>query len=96
MLTDLVNNCPKCCKDRYQHPEPLIPSKLPSLPWQKLAFDLFYWKGSAYLLIIDYYSRYIEIAKLSGETSSEVICHTKSIFARHGIPKEMISDNILH
>ena len=51
-LTDLVNNCPKCCKDRYQHPEPLIPSKLPSLPWQKLGSDLFYWKSSAYLLII--------------------------------------------
>ena len=92
-LTDLVSNCPKCCKDRYQHPELLIPSKLPSLPWQKLASDLFYWKGSAYLLIIDYYSRYIEIAKLSSESSSEVICHTKSIFARHGIPKEVISDN---
>ena len=29
-LTDLVNNCRKCYKDRYQHPEPLIPSKLPS------------------------------------------------------------------
>ena len=92
-LTDLVNNCPKCCKDRYQHPEPLIPSKLPSLLWQKLASDLFYWKSSAYLLIIDYYSRYIEIAKLSGESSSEVVRHTKSIFVRHGIPKEMISDN---
>ena len=51
-LTDLVNNSARCCKDRYQHPEPLIPSKLPSLPWQKLASDLFYWKGSAYLLII--------------------------------------------
>ena len=58
-----------------------------------MASDLFYWKSSAYLLIIDYYSRYIEIAKLSGESSSKVIRHTKSIFARHGIPKEMISDN---
>ena len=92
-LTDLVNNCPKCCKDRYQHPEPLIPSEFPSLPWQKLATDLFYWKGSAYLLIIDYYSRYIETAKLSGESSTEVIRHTKSILARHGIPKEIVSDN---
>ena len=92
-LTDLVYNCRKCCKDRTQHPEPLIPSEFPSLPWQKLATDLFYWKGSAYLLIIDYYSRYIETAKLSSESSSEVIRHAKSIFARHGIPKQIISDN---
>jgi len=55
--------------------------------------DLFYWKGSAYLLIIDYYSRNIETAKHSGESSTEVIRHTKSILARHGIPKEIVSDN---
>ena len=54
---------------------------------------MFYWKGSAYLLIIDYYSRYIETARLSSESSSEVIRHTKSILARHGIPKEIVSDN---
>ena len=92
-FTDLVYNCRKCCKDRSQHPEPLIPSEFLSLPWQKLATDLFYWKGSAHLLIIDYYSRYIETTKLSSESSSEVIRHTKSIFSRHGIPKHMFSDN---
>ena len=68
-LTDLMNNCPKCCKERCQHPEPLITTEFPSLPWQKLANHLFYWKGSAYLLIIEYYSRYIETTKLSGESS---------------------------
>ena len=36
---------------------------------------------------------YIEIAKLINELSSEVIKHTKSIFARHTIPQEVISDN---
>jgi len=51
------------------------------LPWQKFAIDLFHWKGSVYLLIIDYYSRYIETAKLSDESSNEeVIHHIKSIF----------------
>ena len=44
-------------------------------------------------MIIDYYSRYIETAKLSSESSSEVIQHAKSIFAGRGIPKQIISDN---
>ena len=30
---------------------------------------------------------------LSGETSAEIIRHMKSIFARHGIPQEVMSDN---
>ena len=43
--------------------------------------------------MIDYYSRFIEIAKLSTATSHDVINHLKSIFARHGIPESFTSDN---
>ena len=85
--------CQTCCKFQSQGAEPLIPSTLPSLPWQKVAMDIFEWKKSLYLLILDYYSRYIEIAKLSRLTSTEVIMHVKSIFARHGILQKVISDN---
>ncbi len=58
-----------------------------------MATDLFVWKGSNYLLVVDYLSRYIEIARLPKETLAEVIQQLKIIFARHGIPREVISDN---
>ena len=45
------------------------------------------------LLIVDYFSRWIEIAKLQPATSSSVIGHTQSIFARYGIPEVIVSDN---
>ncbi|MCY3930012.1 MAG: RNase H-like domain-containing protein, partial [Acidobacteria bacterium] len=92
-IEEMVKNCPTCCKSQSQRAQPLIPSTLPSLPWQKVAMDIFEWKKASYLLLVDYYSRYIEIAKLSRPTSGEVIMHTKSIFARHGIPETVISDN---
>jgi len=92
-LENLVNNCSICCKFQNQPAEPLIPCRLPTLPWQKVATDLFNWKGSTYLLIVDYFSKFIEISKLRNETSEEVICHLKSIFARHGIPLQVFSDN---
>ena len=92
-LERLVNDCSICCKERVQHAEPLMPTRFPDLPWQKVASDLFVWKGVYYLLVIDYFSRYVEIAKLNGESSTIVIKHLKSIFARHGIPQEMITDN---
>ena len=52
-------------------------------------------RGTAtYLLVVDYYSRFIEIAKLSsGTSSSEVVRYLKSIMTRHGIPAELVSDN---
>ena len=92
-LEEMVKRCQECSRAQNQRSQPLIPSELPDLPWQKVGTDLFEWRKAHYLLIVDYYSRYIEIAKLKGTTSEEVILHTKSIFARHGIPEVVISDN---
>ena len=92
-LETLVNNCPACYKLRSQRAQPLISTPLPNLPWQKVATDLFEWQKNTYLLIIDYFSRWIEIAKLTSLSSNSVIAHTKSIFARHGILEVVISDN---
>ena len=92
-LNDLVENCTICCKHRPQHVEPLMPTPLPDRPWQRVATDLFEWKKSSYLLVVDYYSRFIEIAKLTTTSSNDIIRHLKSIFARHGIPESVMSDN---
>lgn len=54
---------------------------------------MFEFNGAHYLLSVDYHSRSIEIAKLDNLTSSNVICHLKSQFARYGIPDELVSDN---
>jgi len=51
-------------------------------------------KWMDYLIVIDYYSRYVEVAAMTKTTtSSEVIRALKSIFARHGIPEQVRSDN---
>jgi transposase InsO family protein len=55
--------------------------------------DLFQLKDSTYLVVVDYYSRYMEIQKLTSTTSAGVISALKGIFSRHGIPVEFMSDN---
>ena len=92
-LEEKVKQCSECCKNQLQQSEPLMPTQLPELPWQKVGTDLFHWKSNQYLLIVDYYSRYIEIPKLSRTTAEDIISHTKSIFARHGISEVVYSDN---
>ena len=37
-----------------------------------------------------------EISKLIGQSSSEIISHTKLIFTRHRVPQEMVFDNGLN
>ena len=73
--------------------EPLIPTGMSNRPWQKVATNLFEWQKSQYLVVMDYYSQFIESAKLSSTGSPDVIKHLKSVFAHHGIPKVVMSDN---
>ena len=76
----------------------MVSHSVPNAPWAKVASDFFEYKKSTYVLIADYFSNFNEVSKLpSGETKSEdVIKHTKSIFACHGIPEIVISDNGPH
>ena len=92
-IEETVQKCLRCCQHLTQRAEPLLPTVFPDYPWQKVGVDLFVFKGSSYLLLIDYYSRYVEMSKLHSTTSTAVIQHMKSIFARHGITEILISDN---
>ena len=92
-ISDVVISCQECTKHSPQPSQPLISSLLPEYPWQKVASDLFHYKGKTYLLCVDYFSRYPEVVKLNSTTSKGVIEALKSIFARHGTPETLISDN---
>ena len=92
-IEEAVRKCPECIKHQVQKVEPLLSTPLPSLPWQRVATDLFEWKRSNYLVIIDFLSRWIEIARLERTSSECVINHIRSIFSRYGIPEILVSDN---
>ncbi|KAL7846245.1 hypothetical protein AOLI_G00244370 [Acnodon oligacanthus] len=55
--------------------------------------DLFMQGSKTYLLVVDYYSRYVEIAHLTTSRCNNVILHLKSIFAHHGVPETLVIDN---
>ncbi|KAL0152959.1 hypothetical protein M9458_051737 [Cirrhinus mrigala] len=76
-----------------QQKEPMTISDQPDEPWQKVGTDLFFLDGQNCLLVIDYLSNYPEIALLSSTSAAGVVTHMKAIFARHGIPQVVCSDN---
>ncbi len=93
-IAAMSQKCATCMKYRDHQPgEPLTPRERYDQPWMKVGCDLFYFQQKVYLLVVDYYSNYPEIATLSSETSTQVIRHMKAIFARHGIPAVVVADN---
>ena len=68
-------------------------SPLPSHPWERVGSDLFELHGTTYLLVVDYFSRYIEIQKLSSTNSKSVILALKAIYSRHRVPVTLASSD---
>ena len=46
------------------------------------------------MVVVDYFSKYPEVARLSHKNSEAVILAMKDMFACHGIPEKLIADNM--
>lgn len=93
-IQQIVSSCNDCRESRpTQRKEPLLTTPLPARPWERVGADICELNKQYYLVAIDYFSRYIEIAhlpNLSGETTR---ARLKCIFARWGCPSVLITDN---
>ena len=93
-INEMISNCNTCQKYRNLNTrEPLLSHEMPKDVWDKVATDLFICLKKVYLIVIDYPSKYFEIAQLPKASSDTVITYMRSIFARHGIPKVEFSAN---
>ena len=88
-----MRSCTACAGERRNPSEPMIASETVLRPWRKVGTDMFMYKKATDLLVVDYANSYVEIAKLAATTSPDVILHLRSIFARHGMPETVVSDN---
>lgn len=93
-IQSLVSSCAICLQKQPSHSrEPMKPSTPPDRPFQRVATDILEFQRTHYLVLVDSYSRYLEISQLSNLTSAHVISKMKTVFARHGVPETVISDN---
>lgn len=93
-IKDMCTNCFTCNvhKDNNTREEILF-HDVYTIPWYKVGLDMFEFNGKHYVLVVDYYSKFIETALCTSTSSVMVINHIKSIFSRHGIPQIVVSDN---
>ena len=68
-------------------------SEVPPHPWHTLGSDLFYFQRIDFLVVVDYFSKYLIVRKLPSSTSSAVIKELGMIFSEFGNPLVFRSDN---
>ncbi|GFW43672.1 uncharacterized protein K02A2.6 [Trichonephila clavipes] len=74
--------------------ESLKPHTVPYRPFEKIGVDIMDLGNTSYLVVIDYYSKWIEIAELVNKSTDELIIKLKTIFSRFGVPNMVVSDSI--
>ena len=94
-LENVIQSCEICQTYRHLPPmAPLQPWEWPQRPWARVHIDyagpLF---GQQFLILVNTHSKWIEIKSVTNPTSVATIEHLCSIFATHGLPEMLVSDN---
>jgi len=93
-IKEVVSQCSVCAEFQpMNHKEPMQTSKVPDRPWSRVAIDLFTLHKKEYVVLVDYYSDFVEVHEIADTTSSTTIQLLKEQFSRHGIPDVFASDN---
>ena len=91
----MVKRCNNCQQTRpAPAKEPLHPWTWPDRPWSRLHIDYAGpFMGKMFLIVVDAHSKWMEVIPVSSSNSSTTIEKLRQLFAVHGLPDKVISDN---
>ena len=93
-IKEAVIKCSVCAEYQAKNPkQPMQTHSIPDRPWSKVGTDLFSLHSNDYIVLVDYYSDFIEVSQLDDTTTATVCDFLKEQFSRHGIPDTLVSDN---
>ena len=93
-LIRTVKECNICQEDQPSQPaEKMMSHPIPTNPWQSVSSDCFELDNEHYVVVVDAYSGYMDFARLKNLSGKALIEVLRPIFATHGAPAEMITDN---
>jgi len=91
----VVRSCDACQKvSKTITLEQTTRRELPDGPWQDLAIDFKSLPdGQNLCVVVDYYSRFVEVEIMRTITALDTIDFLQKLFARYGLPLAIMSDN---
>ena len=92
---DRTNSCSTCRQSQNCPAQmPMHPWQWSSKPWDRVHVDHFGpFRGHIFLILVDSYSKWVEVAPVSSTSSVVTITKLRTWFATHGLPYTLVSDN---
>ena len=94
-VTKLIEGCENCQQaQREPSKAPLHPWEWPKSPWVRLHLDYAGpFHDKMFLVVVDAHSKWLEVIPTTGATGAITVAHLRSLFATHGLPVNIVSDN---
>ena len=93
-IEEVCRHCVECCAANRIPPKvPAHPWMIPQFPWQRVHVDHAYFGRHLLLVVVDAYSKWPEVYIVSSTSAQQTIDKLRQIFACHGLPATLVSDN---
>ena len=98
MDSDIEAKVKQChaCQENQKSPAaaPLHPWDWPKRPWARIHIDhAGPFMGKIFLVVVDAHSKWLEVTPVASTSSQATIQALRRIFATHGLPEMLVSDN---
>ena len=88
-----ISNCSACQKFQTKQPAETLRNELPTTQlWTCLATEIFEYGGKSYLIVVDHFSKFIVVHKVSDHSSEQTVAVFLQIFSEFGVPDSVRSD----
>lgn len=90
----MCESCDKCIKYSKSSANTLgLTWELALAPMDRIHIDFAEYKSTYFLIIVDAYSRWLEVYKVMNMTTDTTTYYLNEFFSRYGLPKVIVSDN---
>ena len=90
-----VKSCKECCVNQNNpSAAPVHPWEAPKDPWERIHVDFAGpFLGKMFLITVDAFSKWIEVDMMNTSTACATVSKLRRVFATHGLPLTLVSDN---
>ncbi|XP_063379466.1 uncharacterized protein K02A2.6-like [Cydia fagiglandana] len=93
-IEQLCNSCRVCAETADAPPRvAIVPWTTSKTAFDRIHIDFLSYNAKTYLIVVDSYSKWIEVFPMTTTTAEATTDKLRELFARFGIPSKLVSDN---